>query len=139
MRTFSAAILLCVAIAMCGCVDRKVTVTTSPPGAEVYIGGRFAGTSPATVEFTHYGKHTLLIRMVGYEPVKGELEVKRPLHQTPGLDFFSENVYPGTVTDEHSAHFDLTKAEVTSMEEAKQEFERARVDYQQMLEEHERE
>jgi hypothetical protein len=51
--------LLLVCIAACclstGCVRRRLTVRTSPPGAQVFVDDQEIGTTPCSSSFVYYG------------------------------------------------------------------------------------
>lgn len=57
----------------------RVTVYTSPPGAEVYIGSRFYGTTNPKIEINSlpYGQHSLWVRLKGYEDKRHNIVVER--------------------------------------------------------------
>jgi hypothetical protein len=43
-----------------------LSITTSPPGAAVYIDGEMKGVTPATIPGLAAGKHSLLLNLTGY-------------------------------------------------------------------------
>ncbi len=45
-----------------GCVERSITVVTSPPGAKVYLNDVEQGTSPAKIPFEWYGVYDVRLR-----------------------------------------------------------------------------
>ena len=51
-------------------------ITTTPPGAEVGVGGFAAEKSPATLKEVKLGKYPVTIRLAGYEEERREAEVK---------------------------------------------------------------
>ena len=51
-----------------------VTLSSSPPGASVYIDGRFAGTTPSTTRVAA-GRRSLLLAKDHFQPVEEQLEV----------------------------------------------------------------
>ncbi|HUW86035.1 MAG TPA: PEGA domain-containing protein [Methanoregula sp.] len=44
----------------------SLSVTTSPPGARVYVDGELKGVTPATIPGLSAGKHTVLLSLAGY-------------------------------------------------------------------------
>ena len=93
--------------ALCGCVRRKLTVRSNPPGATVYLDGKDIGRTPLSTNFDHYGKREFRIVKQGYE-TKSELKsVRAPWYQWVGFDFVSEVLLPGKLTDHKSYEFDL--------------------------------
>ena len=92
---------------LCGCVRRKMTVMSNPPGATVYLDGKDIGRTPLSTNFNHYGKQEFRIVKQGYE-TKTELKtVRAPWYQWVGLDFVSEVLLPGKLTDQKFYEFDL--------------------------------
>ena len=100
------AVLLIVPM-ICGCVRRKMTVLSNPPGATVYLDGKDIGRTPLSTNFDHYGRQEFRIVKQGYE-TKTELKsVRAPWYQWVGFDFVSEVLLPGKLTDHKSYEFDL--------------------------------
>lgn len=92
---------------LCGCVRRKMTVRSNPPGATVYLDGKEIGRTPCSTNFDHYGKREFRIVKQGYE-TKTELKpVRSPWYQWVGIDFVSEVLLPGKLTDHKYYEFDL--------------------------------
>jgi len=100
-------IVLLIVPALCGCVRRKMTVRSNPPGATVYLDGKEIGRTPFSTNFDHYGKREFRIVKQGYE-TKTELKpVRAPWYQWVGVDFVSEVLLPGKLTDHQYYEFDL--------------------------------
>jgi serine/threonine protein kinase len=53
-----------------------LSVTTTPPGAEVTLGGQYAGTSPARFTNVPAGRYTMRIVLKDYAEVSEEVEIK---------------------------------------------------------------
>jgi len=84
-----------------------MTVMSNPPGATVYLDGKEMGRTPFSANFDHYGKREFRIVKQGYE-TKTELQrVRAPWYQWVGLDFVSEVLLPGKLTDRKYYEFDL--------------------------------
>ena len=94
-------------LAAAGCVQRRMTVRTNPPGAMVYVDDYPLGASPISTNFTYYG--TRRIRMVkdGYET----LTIMQPMwpawYEIPPVDFVSENLLPGELRDQRDFCYQL--------------------------------
>lgn len=82
--------VLCVALAMGGCVQRQLTVTTDPPGALVHLNGQEFGRTPVTRDFTWYGTYDVTLRREGYETRKTTGKVIAPWWQWVPFDLFAE-------------------------------------------------
>ncbi len=50
-----------------GCVERKLTINTAPPGAMVVLNDEEIGTSPVTVSFEWYGDYNVRVSKEGFE------------------------------------------------------------------------
>ncbi len=90
-----------------GCVHRRATIRTDPPGAQVLVGDREIGYSPASFDFTWYGTEEVTIRKDGYEIETQYVKIPRPWYQVPPLDFVFDNFTPGRIKDRHEFHFKL--------------------------------
>ena len=64
--------ILILCVFLCGCMtplpDKTGTVkiTSSPPGAEVYLDNEYHGTTPGTISAVPTGNHMVEIRETGY-------------------------------------------------------------------------
>ena len=94
------AALLLLALLPAGCVRRGLVVETEPPGAEVWIDGDLAGLSPVRTPFAHYGTREIVVAKGGYRRVQEHRPVEPPWFERFPLDFFTENLWPGTFVDE---------------------------------------
>lgn len=86
----SAAAALAVVAFLSGCVERRVSIETDPPGALVWINDRQIGRSPVGVEIVHDGVYDLRLEKEGYEPLVTPATAEGPLWDTVPLDFFAE-------------------------------------------------
>ena len=82
-------LLLC-AILCGGCVERTITINSSPPGALVYLNDEEIGRTPVTRDFTWYGDYSVTLREDGYETIKTHQYVVAPLYEFAPIDLFSE-------------------------------------------------
>ena len=89
-----------------GCVRRTISVTTTPPGAIVFLNDREVGRTPCDVEFLHYGVYDVRLRLEGYEPVVGSGRASAPVWDFVGADFLAELV-PAQLESRVEWHFDL--------------------------------
>lgn len=111
---FRAALLLVLLLTFCGCVRRKLTLRTNPPGATAYLDHKPIGKTPLTTSFDHYGDRRFTFVKEGYETKTVILPVRAPWYQWIGLDFVSEVLLPGTLKDEKFYEVDLVAQQVTS-------------------------
>ncbi len=99
-RRAIAILIVGIPIATMGCVRRRMTVRTSPPGAVVSVDNQLIGTTPAATSFTYYGTRELRIEKDGYRTEVIKRRINPPWYEMPGLDFISETLWPWEVRDE---------------------------------------
>jgi hypothetical protein len=109
--------LLLVCIAACclstGCVRRRLTVRTSPPGAQVFVDDQEIGTTPCSSSFVYYGpgRKVTLIKD-GYRTETLYQKLNPPWYQIPPLDFISENLSTREIRDERIVDVQLVPQEI---------------------------
>jgi len=54
--------------------DQKVSVRSTPNGANVFVDGQFKGTTPTSISVTRIDKHRVRIERQGFEPYEHEME-----------------------------------------------------------------
>ncbi len=111
------AILLLACTAATGCVRRRMTVRSNPPGAMVYIDNQQIGPTPVSTGFTYYGTRNITLVKDGYETLNVKHNFDRPWYQTPGIDFVSENLTPGEIRDDRLLDFTLVPQRMVPTEE----------------------
>lgn len=113
--------LLLLAVAA-GCVERRMVITTEPPGAVVYDESyRPLGATPVDRPFTYYGKYRFTVVKDGYETLVVEECVQPPWYEYFPLDFVSENLIPWTIRDVRRFHYRLLPAQVVPAEQTLQQ------------------
>lgn len=90
-----------------GCVHRRLTITSNPPGARVLLDGEEIGETPTAVDFTHYGTRELVLQKDGYETLKTLQTVPPPWYQVLPFEFFADNLLPFQLTNRHEFNFQL--------------------------------
>jgi hypothetical protein len=90
-----------------GCVHRRLTINSNPPGARVLIDGQEVGETPTSIDFTHYGTREIVLQRDGYETLKTLQRVPTPWYQIPGIDFFADNLLPFQLTNRHAFNYQL--------------------------------
>lgn len=83
-----------------GCLRRRMTVRTNPPGAMVYVDRQYIGLSPASTNYTYYGTRNFEIVRDGYRTEKFLRKFNPPWYAIPPLDFVTETLWPYEVRDE---------------------------------------
>ncbi|MBI2191010.1 MAG: PEGA domain-containing protein [Planctomycetes bacterium] len=96
----AAALAWVAVLALTGCVTRTMTIETDPPGAEVFAGGEYLGSSPVTRPFVFYGTQDIVLRKKGYEVKTVPMKLRPPFYQRFPIDFVPEVLYPGQIRDD---------------------------------------
>lgn len=95
------------ALGLAGCVERYMIVKSRPAGAEVFIDSQFAGKTPLKVPFSHYGTHDILVRHPTHQSHLQKWKLSPPAFQWTPFDFFTEWMWPFTLTDQQTLVVDL--------------------------------
>lgn len=101
------ALLLLMALAVGGCVQRRLTIRSNPPGARVYVGDEEVGTTPVSTDFVYYGTRKIRLVKSGYETLVVNQPIPTPWYQFPPLDFVTEILVPGEIRDERVINYQL--------------------------------
>lgn len=102
-----ALVLLVLSTSATGCVSRRMTFVSNPPGAMVLLEGREIGYSPASADFLYYGTREVTMIKDGYETKTELVTVPAPWYQWPVIEFFADNFSPRRITDRRVFSFDL--------------------------------
>jgi hypothetical protein len=101
-------LLVCLAFAsQAGCVQRRLTIRSNPPGALVYVDDYQIGTTPVSTSFVYYGTRKVRLVLSGYETLTVLQPIPTPWYEYPALDFISENLVPKEIRDERVVEFQL--------------------------------
>ena len=92
-----------------GCVERKLTINTSPQGGLVYLNDEEIGQTPVTVEFNWYGDYKVRIEKDGYQTLNTHRQMIRPWHDSFPFDFFAEVLWPQQIVEHTEWQFQLTE------------------------------
>lgn len=106
-RRTAALVLLAAMAVLPGCLQRTLTITSTPPGALVWVNDVEVGVTPLDIDFTFYGGYDVRLRREGYEPVFEHKKIKAPLREAPVIDLAAEAI-PAKFENHVVWHFDLT-------------------------------
>lgn len=95
-----------------GCVQRRITVRSNPPGALVYVDKHEIGKTPCSVEYIYYGTREIKLIKDGYETLTVMQWIPPAWYQIPPLDFVSENIVPTEIRDERTYTYQLVPARI---------------------------
>lgn len=107
---------LAACMAMTGCAQRRIIVTSDPPGALVWINDVEVGRTPVEASFLYYGVYDVQVRLEGYKAVNTGMKAAAPWYEYPPFDLAAE-ASPFPVTTTVKWHFTLTPAEMTETDE----------------------
>lgn len=104
-------------VPLSGCLERRIRVTSEPPGAIVWLNDREIGRTPVETPFTFYGTYDVRLELDGFEPVQAPRKASAPVYEWPGFDLLAE-MWPGRIRTDIDWHFDLEPALERSLEPA---------------------
>ena len=88
------AVLLVLLPATVGCVQRRLTIRSNPPGARVFVGDNEIGATPVSTDFVYYGTRRIRLVKDGYETFVVNQPIPTPWYQIPPLDFVTRESRP---------------------------------------------
>lgn len=106
-RVVTIALLAALVTLQSGCVQRRMTIRSNPPGALVYVDGYEIGTTPVSVNFIYYGKRNIRLVKDGYETLSVDQRFWPPWYQVFPIDFVTENLLPWEMRDERALAYQL--------------------------------
>lgn len=118
MRMIRGYLLVALLAVFCfGCVERKLTIKSDPPGGRVWLDGEEIGETPVTVPFTYYGTREIIIEKDLYRTVKLKVPINAPIYQIFPLDFITEVLLPFKIVDSHVVQVGLERITPAAKEE----------------------
>lgn len=107
MKRFLLPVLLTFAfVATSGCVRRTLRISSTPPGALVWVNHREVGRTPLEIDFTYYGNYDVQLSHDEHEPILTEAGAHPPVWDFIGVDLLFE-VAPFQLQSVVEWHFDL--------------------------------
>lgn len=116
MKQFGLCILTLAAAALLqgGCLERRVSITSDPPGATVTMNDMELGRTPLEADFTHYGVYDLRVEHEGYEPLRTTARARTPFYEYVPADFVM-TAMPVTFQKVVPWHFALAPSPETTL------------------------
>lgn len=99
-----------------GCVRRRLTVRSNPPGAQVFVDNQEIGTTPCSASFVYYGTRSITVMKDGFRTEKIMQKINPPWYELPPLDFISENLVSRELRDERIVDVQLVPEELVPQE-----------------------
>ena len=109
-----------------GCVERRYVIESDPPGALVLVNGLRSVRLRSTDDFVYYGNYEFTLIKDGYETLHVDQCIRSPWYEYPGVDFVSENVYPGKLEDIRRFRYALQPAAQVNTQQLLQQAEALR-------------
>jgi hypothetical protein len=106
-----------VALAATGCVERRYTIRSDPPGALVVVNGEEIGRAPVSRNFTFYGDRDITLMLDGYQTQRIIQPVKSPWYDNLLTEIFTENFLPFTLRDEREFNYKMTPTVIPRTDE----------------------
>jgi len=107
--------ILVASASLAGCVERELTITSTPPGALVFMSDVEKGRTPLTTDFTWYGDYEIILRHQGYQTLQTHAQINAPLYEIPPFDLMSA-IVPWTYHDRRYLHFEMAELAPSSDE-----------------------
>ena len=105
------------ACALSGCVERRYTIRSEPPGALVIVNNEEIGVTPVSRSFTYYGDRDITLMRDGYATKRVLEPVRAPWWDNLLTEFFTENLVPVTLRDEREFKYVMEPAAVPPQQE----------------------
>lgn len=96
-----------------GCVERRISITSEPAGALVWVNDVEVGRTPTELNFKHYGQYDVRLELEGHDTLQTVDDAKTPWWDFPGPDLFAEAVPNAKNTIRW--HYTLTPTLATTM------------------------
>ncbi|RPI78788.1 MAG: PEGA domain-containing protein, partial [Planctomycetaceae bacterium] len=110
LRALSCLSCLLLALLASGCMHRRMTIRSDPPGALVLVDGEEIGTTPVGFDYTYYGTRNITLIKDGYQTKTVPLKLGTPWYQVVPLDFISDNFAGRKINDWREATYALEPA-----------------------------
>jgi len=106
--------LLFMLLTACGCIRKRMTIRSTPPGAMAYVDKQPIGLTPVSTNYTYYGTRNFELVRDGYRTERFQRRFNPPWYAIPPLDFVSETLWPFEKRDERILDVQLTPEPVVS-------------------------
>ncbi len=92
--TIAGTTALLIALTLSACADRRITITSDPPGATAYLNDVNIGRTPAQTDFTWFGTYDVRLELQGHDTLTTTADADAPIHEWPGIDILSQAIPP---------------------------------------------
>lgn len=95
-----------------GCVERRYTIRTNPPGALAIVNNEEIGPTPVSRSFTYYADREITLMLDGHQTQTIIQPIDAPWYDNYLTEFFTENLLPYTLRDEREFNYQLVPTAV---------------------------
>src|SRR5262245_35422538 len=106
-RSWALALLAAGALLSNGCMHRRLTIRSEPPGALVLVDGEEAGYTPASIDYTYYGTREITLQKDGYKTLTTPVKLATPWYQVFPLEFVTDNMALTKINDRREISYAL--------------------------------
>lgn len=108
-RLFPVVLFLVAALCSSGCMHRRLTIRSEPPGAAVMVDGVEVGYTPASIDYTYYGTREITLTKDGYQTLTTPIKLSTPWYEVFPLEFITENFALMKVNDRRDITYALNR------------------------------
>jgi hypothetical protein len=106
-RRLQLALLVLIACSFSGCMHRRLTIRSEPPGAAVAVDGVEVGYTPTSIDYTYYATREITLTKEGYQTLTVPLKLATPCYQNFPLDFITDNFALTKINDRREVNYAL--------------------------------
>lgn len=118
--------LTLVLMAASGCVERRMTIRSNPPGALAIVDGQELGFTPVSTSFLYYGTREVKLIKDGHETLTVMEPIRPPWYEIPPLEFVSDVLIPWRIHDDRELSYRLQPQGIAPTEQLLDRAERLR-------------
>ena len=99
-----------------GCMHRRLTIRSDPPGAAVQVDGEEVGFTPTAIDYTYYGTREITLQKAGYKTLTTPVKLSTPWYQVFPLEFLTDNFAFTKINDRREVNYTLTPEQLEPRE-----------------------
>ena len=107
---------VCGALFSSGCMHRRLTIRSEPPGAAVQVDGEEIGFTPTAIDYTYYGTREISLQKAGYKTLTTPVKLSTPWYQVFPLEFITDNFALTKINDRRQVTYTLTPEQIEPRE-----------------------
>jgi hypothetical protein len=111
------ALLTLAALLSSGCMHRRLTIRSDPPGAAVLVDGEEIGYTPVSFDYTYYGTREIRLIKDGYQTLTTQVKLSTPWYQILPLEFVTDNFALTKINDRREVSYALARENIEPSQE----------------------